>query len=215
MHYNVIEQSERKSDKPYKKAFVEFIKARQWHWFITIPIGLCDDEEKVQKRLRTIEATLCGKYLVNRYHKLPDEARFSMVVAFEGEVRCGTRHAHILAYIPKPTKKRISHSMLVGLFPFEFRFLWHKLSRLTAAKAAEVKTVHAYEYWTHIKIGTATPARTIYAVKDVRQARVSWSRLEFVTPPKFKKFINENLCVIRNRERQKRAVLGLKKNAGR
>ena len=57
----------------------------------------CDDE--VLQLLKSIEGTLCGKYLVNRYHKLPDEARYSMVVAFEGEAKCGTRHAHILAYV--------------------------------------------------------------------------------------------------------------------
>jgi hypothetical protein len=57
--------------------------------------GKSDDEIREAKRLRSIEAALCGKYLVNRYHKLPDEARFSMVVTFEGEVKCGTRHAHM------------------------------------------------------------------------------------------------------------------------
>jgi hypothetical protein len=203
----VIKQSGYKSDKPYKNAFVDFIRSRQWHWFITIPIGLCGDDEEVLKRLRTIEATLCGKYLVNRYHRLPDDARFSMVVAFEGEVKCGTRHAHILAYIPSPTKKRIPQSMLFNLFPFEFRFLWHKFSFLAAAKAKEVKAVHSYEYWTNIKFGATNTARAIYTVKDVRQDRVSWSRFEFVTPPKYEKFNNENLNVIRNRHRQRKAVV--------
>ena len=44
-----------------------------------------------------------------------------MAVAFEGERRCGTRHAHVLAYVPTPTKIRISREMLVNLFPEEFR----------------------------------------------------------------------------------------------
>jgi hypothetical protein len=88
------------SDKPCKEAFVDFIKSKPSHWFITIPIGLCDNEDVVLKRLRAIEAAFCGKYLANRYHKLPDDARFSMVVGFEGQVMLGTRHAHVLAYIP-------------------------------------------------------------------------------------------------------------------
>jgi hypothetical protein len=119
----MIKQRILKSDKPYKSATVDFIKSKQWHWFITIPMGYCDNEDNVLKRLRAIEAVFCGKYLINRYHKLPDEARFWMVVGFEGEVKLGTRHAHLLAYIPTPTKKRIPQSMLSNLFPFEFRFL--------------------------------------------------------------------------------------------
>ena len=39
--------------------------------------------------------------------------------------------------------------------------------------------------WEDITFGRANTARTIYTVKDVRQAEVSWSRFEFVTPPKF------------------------------
>jgi hypothetical protein len=118
------------SDKLYKEAFVDFIKSREWHWFITIPIGLCYDDDDVLKRLRLIEAALCGKYLQNRFHKLPDHARFMMVVSFEGESKTGTRHAHVLAYIPSPTKNCSSHSMLVERFPSEFRALWKKLGLL-------------------------------------------------------------------------------------
>jgi hypothetical protein len=103
-----------KSDKTYKEAFVDFIKSKQWHWFITMPIGLCDNDDVVLKRLRAIEAAFCGKYLVNRYQKLPDEARFCMAVAFEGDAKRGDRHAHILAYIPRPSKRRISQSMMIG-----------------------------------------------------------------------------------------------------
>jgi hypothetical protein len=202
----VIGQHALKSDKSYKCAFIDFIKSRQWHWFITIPIGLCDDEEEVLKRLRSIEATLCGKYLVNRYHKLPDEARYSMVVAFEGEARLGTRHAHILAYVPKPINKRIPQSMLSSLFAFEFRFLWNKFS------STPNKT---YEDWIRIKSAPANTARTIYTVKELRQADISWSRFAFVTPPKFEKFRNENLSVIRNRDRQRSAVLGIRKSVVR
>ena len=197
----MIEQREITSDRPYKADFLDFIKSKQWHWFITIPIGLCDDENEVLRRLKSIEATLCGKYLVNRYHKLPDEARYSMVVAFEGEAKCGTRHAHILAYVPPPTKKRLSHSMMISLFPWEFRFLWTKYT-------PAFKRVQIERPWEQIHFGAANTARTIYAVKDVRQAEVSWSRFEFVTPPKWPKFNNENLSVIRNRDRQRRAALG-------
>ena len=118
-----------KSDKPYKQAFVDLIKSRPWDWFITIPIGECPADELLLKRLRRIENELCRKFLVNRYHKLPDHLRFTMVVGFEGERKCGTRHAHVLAYIPAPTKIRISREMLVNLFPQEFRFRWEKLKQ--------------------------------------------------------------------------------------
>ena len=83
----MTEQQQRDLDKAYKEVFVHFIKSKEWHWFITIPIGLCDDDDVVLKRLRAIEAAFCGKYLVNRYQKLPDEARFSMVVAFESDAK--------------------------------------------------------------------------------------------------------------------------------
>ena len=146
----MIQQNISRSDKPYKEAFVDFIKSRQWHWFITIPIGLCDSDDVVLKRLRAIEAAFCGKYLVNRYHKLPDEARFSMVVAFEGDAKRGDRHAHILAYIPRPSKRRISQSMMIGLFPWEFRFLWNKIRLLSAPDfraGVDTVSVGRYNIW--------------------------------------------------------------------
>src|SRR5262249_21925638 len=132
MDYSVIERHQGKSDKPYKEAFVDFIRSKQWHWFITISIGSCDGDDEVLKRLRLIEAAFCGKYLVNRYQRLPDEARFCMAVAFEGDVKRGDRHAHILAYIPRPSKRPISQSMMIGLFPGQFRFLWNKMRMLSA-----------------------------------------------------------------------------------
>jgi hypothetical protein len=198
----VIEQRKLQSDRPYKEAFVDLLNSRQRHWFITIPPDLCDGDDEVLQRLRSIEATLCGKYLVNRYHKLPDEARYSLLVAFEGEAKCGTRHAHILAYVPPPTKKRVSHSLMISYFPWEFAFLWTKFMPF-------FKRVQMERPWEKIKFGTANTARTIYAVKDVRPAEVPWSRFEFVTPPKWATFNNENLSVIRNRDRQCRAALGL------
>jgi hypothetical protein len=167
----------------------------------TIPIGLCDDDDEVLHRLRAIEATFCGNCLVNRYHKLPDEARYSMVVAFEGEAKCGSRHAHILAYVPPPRKKYISHSTVISLFTWEFAFLWNKFTPFF--KRDRIKPP-----WEKIKFGRANTARAIYAVKDVRQAEVSWSRFEFVTPPKWAQFNNKNLSVIRNRDRQRRVALG-------
>ena len=205
----MIKQRILKSDKPYKRAFVDFIKLRQWHWFITIPIGYCENEDTVLKRLQAIEAALCGKYLTNRYHKLPDEARFSMVVAFEGEVKLGTRHAHVLVYIPCPTKMRIPQSMLSTLFPGEFRFLWKKLDLLSAHTESEFRRARRRDPWTDIEITPANTARGVYTVKDVRQGEVSWSRFEFVTPPKFQEFNNENLSVASNRNRQRRVDLGM------
>jgi hypothetical protein len=58
--------------------------------------------------------------------------------------------------------------------------------------------------------GRANVARRIYAVKDVREKDVLWSRFELVTPPKSKNFTNANLELIRNRDRQKRLALGLR-----
>ena len=202
--YNVIKQRDRKSDKPYKEAFVDFIKSKEWHWFITIPIGSCHNDDIVLRRLRAIEAVLCGKYLVNRYHKLPDNGRFSMAVAFEGDAKHGDRHAHILAYIPRPSKRRISQSMMIGLFPWEFRFLWNRIRLLSASDFGQAWKQHP---WEDIKFGRANTVRKIYTVKDVRQAEVSWSRFEFVTPPKFTKVKSNNRNVISNRDRQRRTVL--------
>ena len=119
--YNLNEPRERLSDRPYKEAFVDLIKSRPWDWFFTIPISECPADEVLLKRLRRIENELCGKFLANRCHKLTDHSRFRMAVAFEGERRCGTRNAHVLAYVPTPTKIRISREMLVNLFPEEFR----------------------------------------------------------------------------------------------
>ena len=209
INHNVIKQRSLKSDKPYKSAFVDFIKSKQWHWFITIPIGYCENEDDVLRRLRIIEATLCGKYLRSNYRKLPDEARFSMMVGFEGEVKLGTRHAHVLAYIPCPSKKRIPQSMLFALFPGELRFLWKKLDLLSAHTESEFRRARGRDPWADITITPANTARHVYTVKDVRQADVSWSRSEFVTPLRGKKFKNENLSVIRNRDRQRRVALGM------
>src|SRR5271169_2309912 len=73
------------SDSSYKQAFVDFIKAQPWHWFVTIPIGQCENDDRVLSDVRKIEATLCSRYVTKRYHKLPHQARYSMLVAFEGE----------------------------------------------------------------------------------------------------------------------------------
>jgi hypothetical protein len=106
------------SDRRYKDALTDFLASMRWHWFITIPIGDCEADELVLKRLRLIENELCRTYLVNRHSKLPANARFTMAIAFEGERDVGTRHAHILAYVPQPTKRRISQQMAIGLFSF-------------------------------------------------------------------------------------------------
>ncbi|MGZ4891669.1 MAG: hypothetical protein ACXV2B_05350 [Halobacteriota archaeon] len=161
------------------------------------------------RRMRAIEAALCEKYLVNRYNKLPDTARYSMIVAFEGEVRLGNRHAHLSVYVPPPIKKRISQSMLIAIFRTEFRFLWKKFDILSARNSRQY-IARNYDLWKSIQISPSNVARNVYTVKDLRRDHVPWSRFEFVRPPKFNKFSNENLSVIRNRDRQRRAVLGLK-----
>jgi hypothetical protein len=208
------------SDKPYKEAFVDFIKSKEWHWFITIPIGLCDDDDDVLKRLRIIEAALCGKYLPNRFHKLPDHSRFIMVVSFEGESKSGNRHAHILAYIPSATKNCISQSMLIDRFPSEFRALWKKVGLLLASALEDTSVENSFE---DITFGPANTVRAIYTVKDVRQEEVPWSRFEFVTPPKFRKVKSKtrNMIIYRNRQQrafykkmqQLRAALGFDNHA--
>ena len=51
----MIEQRELRSDKPYKAAFVDLIKSKQSHWFITIPPDLCDDDDEVLHRLSQLK----------------------------------------------------------------------------------------------------------------------------------------------------------------
>jgi hypothetical protein len=60
-----------------------------------------------------------------------------------------------------------------------------------------------------LRFGRANDARTTYFAKDVRRREAPWSRFEYITPPKFEQFQNENLSGIRNADRQRRAVLGL------
>jgi hypothetical protein len=196
----VIERHRRRSDRLYKEAFVDFTKSRPWDWFITIPIGECPTDELLLKRLRRIENELCRKFLVNRYHKLPDHLRFTMAVGFEGERGCGTRHAHVLAYVPAPTKIRISRDMLVNLFPEEFRFRWEKLKH-------EANRGSVQPWFGKLQFGKVNTARCIYAAKDVRQQDVPWSRFELVTMPKRSKFTNRNLSVIQNKNWQRRNYL--------
>src|SRR5262245_62753884 len=117
----------------YKEEFVNFIASIEWDWFITIPVGSCPSDEEALPRLRRIEAGFNKKYVATRYHKVPDAKRYLMVVAFEGETECGTRHAHILVRVPSCSKKTwLSRTILVSWFPFEFRFLWHKFSQSPA-----------------------------------------------------------------------------------
>ncbi len=186
------------SDRPYKKAFVDLIKSQPWDWFITIPIGECPADELLLKRVRRIENELCRKFLVNRYHKLPDHLRFTMAVAFEGERRCGTRHAHMLVFVPTPSKIRISRDMLVFLFPEEFRFRWERLKREDGGGADQANDA---PWFGKLRFGRTNMARSTYAAKDVRQLEVPWSRFEFVTAPKRSKFMNRNLSVIQNKSR--------------
>src|SRR5262249_17729843 len=125
-----------------------------------------------------------------------------------GETECGTRHAHILVRVPRGGKKKwLSPATLISWFQFEFRFLWHKFSSapaLWALKRRQFPWEPDAEHEPLLSFARANAARAIYAVKQVRGTDVAWSRFEFVTPPKFKDFTNENLEVIKNRDRQKR-----------
>jgi hypothetical protein len=208
------------SDSGYKHAFVDFIKAQTWHWFITIPIGQCEDDDRVMSDLRKIEAILCGRYLTKRFHKLPDQARYSMLVVFEGEKKNGDRHAHPLVYVPKPIRRHISHDMAIGLFPQEFRFLWNQFrpdSRNPFKRPyratddhSDAKSSRAFDEIMAVTITPMTLARKVYVPKKVRLAHVPWSRFEFVRPPRSRHFDNKNLCEICNRDKQRRKHLHLK-----
>ena len=66
----------------YKRELVDFIQRLDWQFFITIGVGRCPDDDVVLQRLREIEARLSKRYVLNRYHKLPDEARFYMLGRF-------------------------------------------------------------------------------------------------------------------------------------
>lgn len=187
---------------------MEFERNRTWHWFITIPVGSCEPDDVVLKRIRRITNELCRTYLVSRYHRLPDAARFVFDVAFEGERRCGDRHAHILVYVPMPTKKRISREMLVNQFPHEFRYWWARLRIAERKKPADEVTATK---WLHEfmdpMFSSANIARSIYTVKAARREEVPWSRVEFANAPKTNRFTNRNLNVIHNRNKQRRAYL--------
>jgi hypothetical protein len=206
----MIERPFKRIDKAYKQAFVDFIKTKQWHWFITIPIGECDHDDLVSKRLRRIENELCRRYLVNRYHKLPDHARYSFAAAFEGDRQCGTRHAHILAHIPSPTKKRRSQALLIHLFSGQFKDFWVAFKREAQLQCNNPPPYDSLQWaddLTAIRCTRANLARSVYTAKDVRQSEVPWSRFEFVTLPKRKAFHNTNLSVIHDRNRQRRRLL--------
>jgi hypothetical protein len=197
--------SHESSNKQYKSAFVDFITALQWHWFLTIGVGDCPNDDELLRRLRHIENQLCRRYLVNKYYKLPHQKRYSLAVAFEGERDCGSRHAHVLAYVPIPTKKQVTHDVAINLFQWQFRSAWMELKY----KALQQIKRHLSVDWTaaDLRFGRANIARTIYGIKDVRKNEIPWSRFEFVTLPKTEKFTNENLSVIRNRDRQRRKIL--------
>lgn len=110
----------------YQENFVSFIETLDWNWMVTVGIGSCPKDDELIRRLRIIEAQLCGKYLSNSYHKL-DVDRYSMLVGFEGERAKGNRHAHILVHVPKPTKRLSSQPFAILSFKWEFWCLWLKL----------------------------------------------------------------------------------------
>jgi len=211
----------------YKNEFVQFIESLDWHWMVTIGIGSCPKDEELIRRLRIIEAQLCGRYLSNSYHKLADADRYSMMIGFEGERTRGTRHAHILVHVPKPTKHHASHSLAIMRFKWEFWCLWLKLNdnigvqhspysmksaHLSKFKDGEDQEVlKSDERSLPVKIdrvgSTRDGVKKYYAVKRVRSEDVSWSDVQFVTPPKTKIFENVNTKKIHNRNRKARLRL--------
>jgi hypothetical protein len=182
----------------WKSEFVDFIGSFGWHWFITIPIGKCPPDDEVLRRLSLIEGILTTKHITRRYHKLPDTARYTMAVAFEGERICGTRHAHILVRCPQPRKRFFGQSP-DAFFPMEFRFLWYPRF---GAEPVPVRVKEPRLKFERINGGAPT-----YTVKKVQKRDLDWSRFEFVTPPRHADFSNENLSMIKNRNNQKRSLV--------
>jgi hypothetical protein len=212
---------------PYRDTFVDFIKELDWNWMITIGIGSCPNDDELMRRLRIIEAQLCGKYLSNSFHKLSDADRYSMVVGFEGEKSKGSRHAHILVRIPTPTKRPMSRSIAIMRFKWEFWCLWLRLNDSKkrenspySARTAHLSKLSDGEDKEVLKFGTSRlpvkidrvgPAKggvaTYYAIKRVQSDEVAWSDVQFVTPPKSVKFENVNTTKIHNLNRSVRLKL--------
>ena len=209
-------------EQNYKDEFVRFIETLDFHWMVTIGIGSCPRDEELIRRLRIIEAQLCGKYCSNQYHKLADADRYSMVVGFEGERTCGTRHAHILVCVPKPTRRQISHSLAIMRFKWEFWCLWLKLNGNVGVQHSpySMQSAHLSKFRDGddqeilkfdgkrlpVKIDRIGPTsgtvNKYYAVKRVNSEDVPWSNVQFVTPPKTKTFENVNTKKIHNRSRK-------------
>jgi hypothetical protein len=221
------EPSQIQEKRQYRDAFVKFNHSIDWHWMVTIGIGSCPTDDELLRRLRIIEAQLCGKYLSSSDYKLADADRYSMMVGFEGERGSGNRHAHILVHVPKPTKLWISQDAAITQFDWEFWHLWlwlndsvgiqHCPYSMNGALSSEISDGEDQASTTTInlpvkidRVGSG-PARTSkhYAIKRLSNEDAPWSDVQFVTPPKAKKFENENTKKINNRNRK--ASLKLKR----
>jgi hypothetical protein len=192
------------NNKKYKEAFVSYVAGQDFDWFGTIGIGWCPSEEETLRRLTLIDAMFSKKYLLGQYHKLPSDARFLTLVAFEGEQATGDLHAHFLVRIPTPLRNG-TRSMLLNAFPFQFRFFWDGLSCRTGSQSTAT-TSACFGRTLPIKFEPINLARKIYPIKEVQAFK---SRFYVIPPPQRHKFANENLNAIRNRDKQKRAALSL------
>ena len=127
-----------------------------------------------------------------------------MVVSFEGDAKRGNRHAHVLAYIPLAVETTDIPINDDQAFPVGVSVFVEQNSFIVGVRFRKgLGTVSLGRY----NVCCANTVRKIYMVKDVRQAEVSWSRFEFVTPPKFKTVKNKNRSVVSNGDRQRRAAL--------
>jgi hypothetical protein len=196
------------SSKEYKEALISYVASQDFDWFITIGMGFCPGDDETLRRLRLIDAIFSKKYLSGRYHKLSPDKRFLTLVAFEGEEASGDRHAHLLVRIPTPLR-RGTRAMLISAFPFEFRFLWDKLGFGSTCYDSALAWFCSDRTSEPIKFEHAKLRQKIYTVKSVQCYEKPDSRLEIIPPPKWHKFENENLKVVQNRDKQKRAALGL------
>ena len=203
-----------------------FIASLEWTFFITVPItkSKCDDYE-MMRRWKLIEAHLCNRYLPKRWHKIEGEGRFQTLLAFEGSHKAGTRHCHLLMYVPEAIlRQNFRHFILSGI-KAEIQMLWNIFSPKNQQFMVFgnkqncwqefypwESSAGAYIYTKRdfIQIGTAEPeVAAIYTMKSQTAEEREYNGWNFVTPPKYMKFQNSNTKAIKKQNRVSRKNLSL------
>jgi len=102
--------------------------------------------------------------------------------------------------------------MAIGLFPSEFCSRWEVQNTITNSGDSNLTYVacgknkrNVTHHIEGIRFGEVNKTRVVYTAKAVAPNDLPWSRFEFVTAPKSKKFSNGNSSVIHNRNRQRRS----------